>query len=66
MARRFTKSRTNRVFFGVAGGLAEYFDIDPVLVRVAFAASVLFTGLGIVGYVLLAIVAKSEIDTPRT
>ena len=64
MARRFAKSSTNRMLFGVAGGIAEYFDIDSMLVRVAFAASVLFTGLGIVAYVLLAIVAPTEPGTP--
>ena len=55
------KSRSNRVLFGVAGGLGEYFDMDPVLVRVALVASVLVTGgLGPVAYVLLAIFAPSE------
>ena len=49
-----------------AGGVAEYFDVDPVLVRVAFAASVLFSGLGVVAYILLAIVAPTEPGTPRT
>lgn len=32
--RRLYRSRSNAVFAGVAGGIAEYFDIDPVLVRV--------------------------------
>ena len=32
-AHRLHKSRDDRFMFGVAGGIAEYFDVDPVLVR---------------------------------
>ena len=60
MARRLTKSSNERLIFGVAGGLAEYFDVDPVLVRVVFALLVLSTGVGLVAYVVLAIVMPSQ------
>ena len=58
--RRLTKSSKERLIFGVAGGLAEYFDVDPVLVRVVFALLVLSTGVGLVAYVVLAIVMPSQ------
>ena len=40
---------------GVAGGLGRYFNIDPVIVRIAFAISVLIGGLGVLAYVALAL-----------
>lgn len=48
--RRLLRSRADRVFAGVAGGLGRYFDIDPVIVRIAFAVSILFGGIGVIAY----------------
>ena len=44
----------------MAGGLAEYLDIDPVLVRIAFVLLVFANGVGLLLYVLMAIVVPSE------
>lgn len=44
MNRRLYRSNTERVLGGVAGGLAEYFDLDPALVRVAWAVLILASG----------------------
>lgn len=44
MGRRLYRSTTDRVFAGVAGGVAEYFDLDPALVRVAWALLILASG----------------------
>lgn len=62
MAGRLTKSSGERVVFGVLGGLAEYFEFDPVLVRVAFALAVLLTGVGggLLVYVVLAMVMPDQ------
>jgi phage shock protein PspC (stress-responsive transcriptional regulator) len=49
-AKRLTRSTDDRVIAGVAGGVAEHFDIDPVIVRVVFIASVFLGGLGLVAY----------------
>jgi phage shock protein PspC (stress-responsive transcriptional regulator) len=46
------RSRTDRVGAGVAGGLGEYFGLDPVLFRVLFAVAAFFGGAGILAYVL--------------
>lgn len=46
--------------FGVAGGLATYFDIDPVLVRVGFVIAALLNGLGVIAYLVLAIVTPKD------
>ena len=59
MAKRLVKS-TDKKLFGVAGGLAEYFDIDATLVRVGFVVlCVCFFFLGLVAYVALAILMPS-------
>ena len=48
------------MLFGVGGGLAEYFDVDPVIVRLTFVCATLFGGLGILFYLVLAIIMPSE------
>ncbi len=53
------RSATNRVIAGVAGGIGEYFNIDPVIVRLAFVVLLLMPGVGLlslVAYIVLAIV----------
>jgi phage shock protein C len=48
---------SNRILAGVCGGLAEYFDVDPTLIRVIYAALSLFTvGFpGVLLYIILMI-----------
>lgn len=58
------RSRTGRVGAGVAGGLGNYFGLDPVLFRVLFATSAFFGGAGILAY-LLAWAAIPEEGTER-
>ncbi|MCL5268859.1 MAG: PspC domain-containing protein [Bacteroidetes bacterium] len=60
MDRRLYRSRKNRVIAGVAGGLGEYFDIDPVLVRVIFVLATLASGFGVLAYLILWIVVPFE------
>lgn len=49
--QRLYRSQTNKVFAGVCGGLAEYFDVDPVVIRILFVLMVLFGGTGIILYI---------------
>ncbi|MFQ5794497.1 MAG: PspC domain-containing protein [Candidatus Bipolaricaulia bacterium] len=51
--RRLYRSRDKRMIAGVCGGLAEYFDLDPVLVRVAFVILAVAGGGGVLAYILL-------------
>ena len=53
MAAQLTRSETDRVIAGVAGGIAERFGLDPTLVRIAWVVSIFFGGFGIVLYVVL-------------
>lgn len=53
--KRLYKSATNRQISGVCGGLAEYFEVDTTLVRLAFVLLALLGGPGIILYIALAI-----------
>ena len=55
MGKQLYKSATNRKICGVCGGIGEYFNIDPTLVRVAWAI-LACTGTGIIAYLACAII----------
>lgn len=57
---RLMRSETDRMIAGVCGGLAEYLNLDPVLVRLAFVVLGLASGVGLVLYVLLWIVMPTS------
>jgi phage shock protein C len=61
MERRLYRSQKNRVFLGVCGGLGEYFNLDPVIVRV-IAVLLLIPGVFpvIIAYFVLAIIIPLE------
>ena len=50
------RSSTDQIFAGVCGGIAEYFGISTLLVRILFVVS----GIGIVPYILMAIFIDSD------
>jgi len=50
--RRLYRSRSDKKIAGVCGGLAEYFDIDPALVRVAAVVLFLMNGIGLIAYLI--------------
>jgi len=58
--KKLHRSRTDKMIGGVAGGLAEYFNIDPVIVRVLFVITVFLGGGGILAYIILWIVLPEE------
>jgi phage shock protein C len=62
MAKKLYRSRTDRKIWGVSGGLANYFDIDPTIVRVIFIASILCGTLGIWVYLIMAIIVPLELS----
>jgi len=64
MEKRLHRSKNNRMLAGVCGGLARYFDIDPVLVRVlAVVFLVAFNIMAVLAYLLLAIIVPIEDTT---
>lgn len=62
--KRLYKSTKDKKIEGVCGGLADYFNLDSTLVRVAFAALVLFTGVfpGVILYVVLAVIMPKDTE----
>jgi phage shock protein PspC (stress-responsive transcriptional regulator) len=66
--KRLYRSSDQKMFLGVCGGLAEYFDMDPTIVRLLFVLGALLGGVGVVLYVVLALIMPAEdmLDThPR-
>jgi phage shock protein C len=60
MVKRLYRSRSERKIWGVCGGIAEYFDVDPTLVRLIAVLTLLFACTGIIVYIILAIVMPLE------
>jgi phage shock protein C len=57
--RKLYRSRTNRQVAGVCGGLAEYFGMDPTLMRVLFVVLAVLGGSGLVLYLALWIIVPN-------
>jgi phage shock protein C len=53
VVKRLTRSSTDKKIAGVCGGLAEYFDLDPMLVRIVWLLLLFFAGTGFLAYVIL-------------
>jgi len=62
MERRLYRDARNKMIGGVSTGLAEYFNIDPVLIRLVFVILTLHHGIGILAYIILWIVVPQRID----
>jgi phage shock protein C len=54
--KELKKSCTNRVICGVCGGLGEYFNVDPTVVRLLWIAFSLMGGSGILAYIIAAVI----------
>ncbi len=65
--KKLYRSKENRVIFGVMGGFGEYFDIDPVILRVFYTAIAVFTAVlpGILAYILMAMVMPNKPEIIR-
>jgi len=58
--RRLARSSTDRVLAGVCGGIANYLNVDPTFVRLAFVLLVLFAGFSPILYLILWVIMPSE------
>jgi phage shock protein C len=63
--KKLYRSETNHVIAGVAGGLGEYFGIDPTLIRLILVLTTIFGGSGILIYVVLWILIPRESETDK-
>jgi len=57
------RSNTNRIIFGVCGGLGEYFDIDPLIFRIIFLVLTFSAGSGLLIYLILAFLIPKNPET---
>lgn len=60
MRDRLYRSRDERMLFGVAGGMARYFGVDPALVRLIWVLLFLAAGTGILLYIIAAVIVPEE------
>lgn len=58
--KRLYKSSTNRVLCGVCGGIGEYFNIDPMIIRLIFVLFVFGVGSGLLAYIVAAIIMPEQ------
>jgi phage shock protein C len=61
--KKLVRSKSNRIIAGVAGGIGEYFDVDPILVRLVFVLLTIFGGSGVLLYIIAWIVIP-DADAP--
>ncbi len=62
MQKRLYKTEINKKLCGVCGGIAEYFDVDPTLIRLAWAIFSCFAGAGILAYIIAALIMPKKSD----
>lgn len=60
MEKRLYKSTTDKKISGVCGGIANYFNIDPTIVRILWALFSLAYGTGVIAYIIFALVMPDE------
>lgn len=58
--KRLVRSRDNHMLLGVCAGVANYLNIDPVIVRLAAVLLTLWNGIGLLLYIVLAIIMREE------
>lgn len=58
MAKRLVKG--DKKIFGVCSGLADYFDLDPTVMRLIFIVAFLFFGTGLLLYIIMALVMPDK------
>jgi phage shock protein C len=67
LQKRLYRSRTEKMIAGVCGGIAEYLDVDPTIVRVLWVLFAFMAGTGILLYLILWVVMPLDVpQAPRT
>jgi phage shock protein PspC (stress-responsive transcriptional regulator) len=60
MEKRLYRSRNKKVVAGIAGGLGDYLDVDPVIIRIIIVLITIFHGVGLLIYIIMWIVIPEE------
>jgi phage shock protein PspC (stress-responsive transcriptional regulator) len=61
MEKRLTRSTNNQMIAGVAAGIANYFSIDPTIVRLIFVVTALTGGPGILAYLIMWVLMPEDV-----
>lgn len=62
MSKRLYRIEQGKMLAGVCGGIAEYFDVDPSLVRLAWVLFCAMGGSGVLAYIVAAIIIPKKSD----
>ena len=65
MNKKLYRSIANKKLCGVCGGIGEYFDLDPTLIRVLWLCSVFLLGSGLLAYIICAIIMPTQNQLPN-
>lgn len=60
MDKKLYKSNTNKKICGVCAGVADFFGIDPTIVRLIWACAILFAGTGFLLYIIAALIIPNN------
>ena len=60
MKKRLYKSNTDKKDSGICGGIANYFDVDPTVIRLIWVIFTLVGGSGLIAYIIAAIIMPDE------
>lgn len=60
MTKKLFRSKTDRKLAGVCGGIAEYFGVDPTVIRLVFILAVIGAGIGLLAYLICWLVIPEQ------
>lgn len=60
MSKKLYRNLNGKMIAGVSTGLAEYFDIDPVIIRALFIITTIAYGIGVIAYIVLWIIVPAK------
>ena len=60
MEKRLYKSKRNRTLLGVCGGIGEYLDVDPTIIRILWVIFTFMGGAGILAYIVCALIMSND------
>ena len=63
--KKIYRSRKDKILVGVCGGMGDYFDMDPVLIRIIFILLCLVKGMGFLVYLISAFIIPLEPEKGR-
>jgi len=66
--KRIYRSEKDKMISGVCGGLGEYLNVDPTLIRLAWVAVTVFTAVapGVLAYLIAAVIIPAAPDNPES